>query len=193
MVSVILVIVAVSEGAYSVATFTSEENLLTPESVTARYDNKRSGVAVGEYLPKTASRFYKGDDPFYVDGIDIESYGRDWIDYEVTLSSESGGTAFLPLFFYKYQVLDTSGFEGDAQIYPEEGAFIGLQVAPESRGTLTVRFEAPLFWDIALLVSYISVLSLVVFYGRVLFKKRAGKNHAVREQKDSTAVSQNDI
>ncbi len=193
LVSVILVIIAVSEGAYSVATFASEEDLLTPESVTARYDNKRSDVSVGEYLPKTASRFYKGDDPFYVDGIDVESYGRDWTDYEVTLSSESGGTAFLPMFFYKYQVLDTSSFEGDAQIYPEEGGFIGLQVAPESRGTLTARFEAPLFWDIALLVSYISVFSLAVFYGRILFKKRAGKNHAIQEQKDSSAAFQNDI
>ncbi len=193
LISVILVIIAVSEGAYSVATFTNEEDLLTPESVTARHDNKLADVSLGEYLPKTVARFYKGDDPFYAEGIDVESYGRDWTDYEVTLSSESGGTAFLPLFFYKYQVIDTSNFEGDAQIYPEEGGFIGLQVAPESRGTLTVRFEAPLFWDIALLVSYLSVLLMAAFYGRVLFKKITGKNHAIREQRDSPAAFQNDI
>lgn len=162
VVCVVLLALSLAEGLYSEMTYVQDTE--RSDSLESLHELVPSFGDAGqnEYAPARSYQVFKGGVPFGGGGLEVDSYSHSGYTTYLTVHSEQGGEIFLPLFCFKYQVLDDANFQGEAHIAPSDDDVMMLTLGPNSSGDLVIRFEPPWAWDAALIVTYLSVAGLMV-------------------------------
>lgn len=142
------------------------------EYVTAAFN----GVMSGEYEPAkakyvTLDMIPRGKDTGGIEGLIIgNDHGKGMVHF--TCPNEPGAIE-LPFFYYsQYEAIPGRDFVGECTLSETDTGFVRLDVTANSSGTVYVQFVYPIIWNIALGVTYASVIALIAYGVWIHRKKR---------------------
>lgn len=124
-----------------------------------------AGVMTGEYLPDGA-RDQELPAVHGYDGVREYAVQGDGMDVVVTVDvgDEPGSVTIGRLAYAQYQLEPNADFEGTCAL-DEFNHTLVVRFGADSHGSVTVRFVVPVAWNVALFVTYATVLGLVAYVG----------------------------
>lgn len=180
--SAVLVVAALVSGAHSLCTYLDEREPITEGMLVAYADAEQNEVAMAEFAPAPSTRTYRANELWNQQGIESSSLSRSGMVTTFDVTSSDGGSAYVPQFWYKYQVIDDAAFEGSIELFETEEGTIGIRVGPGSHGTVAIRFQPPWFWAAALATTWLAAAGLAVWALREAWASRAGASRQRRAE-----------
>ena len=159
-----LVVLCCVEALWGLTTY-MRQCLYTPEDYTQVGSN--GGILAAEYLPSGTDYDAVNADtdpqPTANGDVTISSWNRNGTTFELELfGGVSGGAVDLPLLEYPYYVLDSSA-EGCALTGNGPNNTLSIEVPAGYEGSVTVRYEPPLFWNASAVVSALGLVGSIVY------------------------------
>lgn len=133
-------------------------------------------ISTKEYLPEGADPdLYTLEFPVAEDGIAIEQFDRRGLRLSIDCINVTNDTQIIevPLVYYEgYQATDEDC--GNLQLTPSDNFAVLLSVPASHSGTITIRFQSPLSWTIAMWVSGVWGLVLIGYF----VKRQTSRMHS---------------
>lgn len=133
-------------------------------------------ISTKEYLPEGADPdLYTLEFPVAEDGIAIEQFDRRGLRLSIDCINVTNDTQIIevPLVYYEdYQAADEDC--GELQLTPDDNFSVLLSVPASHNGTITIRFQSPLSWTIAMWASGVWMLMLIGYF----IKKQRSNTHS---------------